>query len=247
MVDVAASPGDKSVRPEPTGERVLTLTGAGASLGTGIGPAVLVGGDVPEPPDTPFTGDCQPELARSEEALAAIAADLEDRGHRAGGEAQAVLEAQAQMARDPGLAQEVIRQVNEGRTAARAVYEAFGTYRAQLALAGDYMAARVADLDDIRDRVVARLLAVAVPGIPSLTTRSVLVARDLAPRRHRLVGSVACGRHRHRGGQSHLPHGDHRAGDERADGCGLRRGDLRDPQRSEAPGRWNRRRNPGGA
>ncbi len=147
----------------------------------GIGPAVLVGGEVPEPPDMPFAGDRQAELARGEEALAAVAADLEDRGRRAGGEAQAVLEAQALMVRDPDLAQKVTRHVKEGRTAARAVYEAFTTYRALLALASDYVAARVADLDNIRDRVVARLLGVAVPGIPSLTTPSVLVARDLPP------------------------------------------------------------------
>src|SRR4249919_676037 len=181
MAEVTASRGDESVQPAPAGEGVVTLTGVGASLGMGIGPAVLVGGEVPEPPDTTFTGDRQAELARCEDALAAVAADLEDRGRRAGGDAQAVLEAQALMARDPDLAQEVIRHVSEGRTAARAVHEAFGTYRALLALAGDYMAARVADLDDIRDRVVARLLGVAAPGIPSLTTPSVLVARDLAP------------------------------------------------------------------
>jgi phosphotransferase system enzyme I (PtsI) len=85
------------------------------------------------------------------------------------------------MARDPGLAEEVARRLGGGATAARAVYDAFGTYRALLARAGEYMAARVADLDDLRDRVVARLLGVAAPTMPSLTTRSVLVARDLAP------------------------------------------------------------------
>jgi phosphotransferase system enzyme I (PtsI) len=34
----------------------------------------------------------------------------------------------------------------------RGVYEAFGTYRKLLGGAGEYMAARIADLDDIRDR-----------------------------------------------------------------------------------------------
>jgi phosphotransferase system enzyme I (PtsI) len=181
VAEVTASRRDESVQPALAGDGVVTLSGVGASLGMGVGPAVLVGGEVPEPPDTPFTGDRQAELVRGEDALAVVAADLEDRGRRAGGDAQAVLEAQALTARDPGLAQEVFRHVNERKTAARAVYEAFGTYRALLALAGDYMAARVADLDDIRDRVVAHLLGVAVPGVPSLTTRSVLVARDLAP------------------------------------------------------------------
>jgi phosphotransferase system enzyme I (PtsI) len=43
------------------------------------------------------------------------------------------------------------------------------------------MAARVADLDDIWDRVAARLLGVPIPGVPDPCHPFVLVARDLAP------------------------------------------------------------------
>lgn len=43
------------------------------------------------------------------------------------------------------------------------------------------MAERVRDIEDVRDRVVAELLGVEPPGVPELTTPSVLVARDLAP------------------------------------------------------------------
>jgi phosphotransferase system enzyme I (PtsI) len=46
---------------------------------------------------------------------------------------------------------------------------------------GEYFAARVTDLDDIRNRTVARLLNVPAPGIPELTEPSILVALDLAP------------------------------------------------------------------
>jgi phosphotransferase system enzyme I (PtsI) len=47
--------------------------------------------------------------------------------------------------------------------------------------AGGYLAERVTDLRDVRDRAVARLLGVADPGVPELTEPSVIVARDLAP------------------------------------------------------------------
>lgn len=57
-----------------------------------------------------------------------------------------MLEAQALMARDPDLATEVARHIAAGSTAARAVYDAFGTYRTVIAAAGGYIAGRVADL-----------------------------------------------------------------------------------------------------
>jgi phosphotransferase system enzyme I (PtsI) len=46
---------------------------------------------------------------------------------------------------------------------------------------GGYMAERVTDLKDVRDRTVARLLGQAEPGVPALTTPSILAAVDLAP------------------------------------------------------------------
>jgi phosphotransferase system enzyme I (PtsI) len=46
---------------------------------------------------------------------------------------------------------------------------------------GGYMADRVSDLDDVRDRTVARLLGQPMPGIPERDLPFVLVADDLAP------------------------------------------------------------------
>jgi len=82
---------------------------------------------------------------------------------------------------DPDLATEVARHIAAGSTAARAVYDAFGTYRTVIAAAGGYIAGRVADLDDVRHRTVARLSGLPPPGLPALTGPAVLVARDLAP------------------------------------------------------------------
>jgi phosphotransferase system enzyme I (PtsI) len=50
-----------------------------------------------------------------------------------------------------------------------------------LQAAGGYMAERARDVADVRDRIVAALLGVTPPGVPELTSPSVLVARDLAP------------------------------------------------------------------
>ncbi|MGO4419093.1 phosphoenolpyruvate--protein phosphotransferase, partial [Streptomyces sp. MCAF7] len=96
-------------------------------------------------------------------------------------EAQAVLEAQAMMAQDPELMADVERRIAVGSTAERAVYDAFAAYRALLAGAGEYLAGRVADLDDVRNRIVARLLGVPMPGVPDSDQPYVLIARDLAP------------------------------------------------------------------
>jgi len=43
------------------------------------------------------------------------------------------------------------------------------------------MAERVADLDDVRDRTIARLLGQPLPGVPERDTPFILVADDLAP------------------------------------------------------------------
>ncbi|MEU8797856.1 phosphoenolpyruvate--protein phosphotransferase [Spirillospora sp. NPDC048819] len=162
------------------------LQGAGVSPGVGAGPVRSIAGAVPEPPaGSRHGGDAAAERDTALAALEAVAADLEERGGRAAEAGNTagrdVLNAQALMARDPGLADGVRTKIDEGAAAARAVFEAFGFYREMLAGAGEYMAARVSDLDDIRDRAIARLLGLPVPGVPESDEPFVLVARDLAP------------------------------------------------------------------
>ncbi len=169
----------------------LPLKGVGVSPGVAIGPVVVMGGEVPEPPEgTVGSGDPAAEAAAARAALEAVAADLETRARAARGDAAEVLEAQVMMVRDPGLDEQVGQLASQGRSAARAVWEAFGVYRAVLAGAGEYMAARVADLDDLRARAVARLLGVPVPGVPDPGHPFVLVARDLAPADTALLDTV---------------------------------------------------------
>ncbi|MCT9093999.1 phosphoenolpyruvate--protein phosphotransferase [Streptomyces sp. ASQP_92] len=159
-----------------------TLRGVGVSHGVAIGEVRHMGTAVLEPPAKQIpASEHGREQGRARQAVEAVAADLMARGNLAGGEAQAVLEAQAMIAQDPELMSDVDRRIVVGSTAERAVYDAFSHYRELLAGAGEYMAGRVADLDDVRNRIVARLLGVPMPGVPDSDEPYVLIARDLAP------------------------------------------------------------------
>jgi phosphotransferase system enzyme I (PtsI) len=116
-----------------------TLRGVGVSHGVAIGPVRHMGTAVLEPPAKQIPEQDAPrEQNRAQQAVEAVAADLVARGNLAGGEAQAVLEAQAMMAQDPELMADVERRIAVGSSAERAIYDAFAAYRALLAAAGDY-------------------------------------------------------------------------------------------------------------
>ena len=157
------------------------IQGIGVGRGIATGPVLTMPEPLPEPTDTLFTGDAEAEKSVVLEALEAVAVELDERGSRAGGDAQHVLEAQAMMARDPGIVDGVNERIDDGRTGERAVFEAFEAYREMLVALGGYMAERSADLADISQRVVAKLRGVPAPGVPESDTPFILVARDLAP------------------------------------------------------------------
>lgn len=146
--------------------------------GVGIGRGVVAGRVVRLPPYEPLTGD---PVMSAPIALARVAADLRDLARKATPEGAEVLEAQAMMASDPMLADEVARLTDDGAPAPRAISVALDHYARQLAASGGYLAARVADLEDIKRRGVAACLGVALPGLPHPGHPYVLVAHDLAP------------------------------------------------------------------
>ncbi|NII50128.1 phosphotransferase system enzyme I (PtsI) [Frigoribacterium endophyticum] len=136
---------------------------------------------LPEPGTEARTADAPAELARVRESLEAVAADLTARGEKAGGEAKDVLDAQALMAQDPTLVDDVEQRIDGGVTGERAVFEAFGAFQEMLVGMGGYMAERATDLGDVAQRVIAALRGVPAPGVPESDTPFVLVAPDLAP------------------------------------------------------------------
>ncbi|MDR5698378.1 phosphoenolpyruvate--protein phosphotransferase [Agromyces aerolatus] len=157
------------------------IQGIGIGQGVALGPVVRMADPLPEPVDRPSHLDPEREEARARASLSMVADDLQRRGARAGGAAKDVLEAQAMMAEDPTLMDDVVKRLADGKTAERAVYEAFAAFRDLLAGMGGYLGERAADLDDVSQRVVANLLRLPAPGVPSPGHPFVLVARDLAP------------------------------------------------------------------
>ncbi|MEE6388198.1 phosphoenolpyruvate--protein phosphotransferase [Microbacterium paraoxydans] len=157
------------------------LRGVGIGLGVAQGPVVRMTEALPAPENTPSTAGADAERARVREAVAVVAQELTQRGEAAGGAAQEVLEAQAMIAEDPTLQDEVDSRIDAGATAEWAVHDAFAGFRATLEAVGGYLGERAADLDDIAQRVLARLRGVEAPGVPDPGHPFVLVARDLAP------------------------------------------------------------------
>ncbi|GAA1249312.1 phosphotransferase system enzyme I (PtsI) [Microbacterium phyllosphaerae] len=157
------------------------LRGVGIGLGVAQGVVVRMTEALPAPENTPSTQGVDAERARVREAVAAVAQELTARGETAGGSAQEVLEAQAMIAEDPTLQDEVDSRIDDGATAEWAVHDAFAGFRATLEAVGGYLGERAADLDDIAQRVLARLRGVDAPGVPDPGHPFVLVARDLAP------------------------------------------------------------------
>src|SRR4029453_17770044 len=153
-----------------------SLSGIGVSPGVAAGPVAQMAPPPVVPTDASPSGDPEAENQAAMAAMQAVATSLEERASRAPQEAASVLAAQAMMAVDPTLGSKVTDAVQAGKAAITAVVEAFEEFRGMLAAAGPYMAERVTDLDDLRNRTVATLLGVPAPGHPF-----VLVALDLAP------------------------------------------------------------------
>jgi len=157
------------------------LRGVGIGLGVAQGPIARMAEPLPAPKDVKSELSVDDETARVREAIGAVARELEARGAQAGGAARDVLEAQAMIAEDPTLEAEVDSRLAAGKTGEFAVHDAFASFREQLVALGGYLGERAADLDDVAQRVIARLRGVAAPGIPDPGHPFVLVAKDLAP------------------------------------------------------------------
>jgi phosphotransferase system enzyme I (PtsI) len=157
------------------------LTGAGIGQGIALGPVLRMSDPLPEPADVASERTPDEERARVAEAVAAVGADLRVRAAKVSGTAADVLEAQAMMAEDTTLADDISQRISTGKTAERAVFEAFRVFREMLIDLGGYMGERANDLDDVSQRVIAVLSGRSAPGVPESDEPYVLVARDLAP------------------------------------------------------------------
>ncbi|MEU7874398.1 phosphoenolpyruvate--protein phosphotransferase [Dactylosporangium sp. NPDC049140] len=157
------------------------LSGIGVSPGRAAGPVLRLA-PPPSLPPPPAVVDAEAERAAVRAAVAAVAAELTRRADAAAEAAVAeVLRAQVLMATDEMLADAADAAIEAGAAAPHALAAALAEHRAAFEAAGGYLAERVADLDDLRDRLVAACLGLPMPGIPSPGHPFILVARDLAP------------------------------------------------------------------
>ncbi|MDQ0423952.1 phosphoenolpyruvate--protein phosphotransferase [Cellulomonas iranensis] len=161
------------------------VTGIGVSPGRAVGPVVHLPDAVAEPPAgrrLPPGADTDGAAEEVARAAAAVRDELDAAADAADGEVAALLYATAAMAADPSLVADAQHRVRtEHLVPERAVWEAADAVCAQLEALGGYMAERVRDVLDVRDRLVARLTGQQAPGVPVRTSPYVLVAHDLAP------------------------------------------------------------------
>ncbi|CAB4337229.1 unannotated protein [freshwater metagenome] len=129
----------------------------------------------------------QPVAATAHEVFAAldsVATDLEQRAEAVTlAVAKEVLGAQAMIARDPALVEAIAARLLDDKIhpdVRGAITDAFAGFRDALLSLGGYFAERVADLDEIRDRTVARLSGLETSAL-TLSKPGVIVATDLTP------------------------------------------------------------------
>jgi phosphotransferase system enzyme I (PtsI) len=142
---------------------------------TGLSPdAVAAYGDGGHP-------DPDAALAAYDVAVGQVAESFRAKAATRTGATAEVLTASAGLATDRGLRAAVRKNHKAGHPLRPAVEAAVEQFAGIFAGMGGLMAERVTDLRDIHARVVARLVGVAEPGVPTPTAPSVLVAGDLAP------------------------------------------------------------------
>lgn len=194
----ASVPAEAPTSP-PDPDRVVApgsvLRGRGVSPGRVAAPVVHLAPPLPEPDPATVVAvaDRDSEVSAIEWAAVAVADQLRSRTAQATGETRAILDASRLLASDPELVSEATELVrSKGRTAARAVWETAVVHEKALAALGGRMAERIADIRDVRDRIIAEILEVDMPGVPEREEPFVLVAVDLAPADTALLAGGAC-------------------------------------------------------
>lgn len=137
--------------------------------------------ELPDPHST-ISGDrTESEIERLQVAAGQVSDGLKERADHATGHAAEVLLATAKLALDKGWHRTAVKAIRGGSPAESAVVIAIDKFSDMLKSAGGLMAERVTDLEDVRDRVIARLRGEDEPGLPSISSPSILLAEDLAP------------------------------------------------------------------
>jgi phosphotransferase system enzyme I (PtsI) len=157
------------------------LTGIPASSGAAIGPFFLLNTNIPAADAQLSQLSAEQETQSLTAAIARVGADLDARAGRTTGELHEILVAMAEIATDPAIAEEAAAFIAGGRTASYAIVKATEVFQELLTASGGYLAERVSDVANIRDRVLCEIAGISYPEIPHFDVPTVLIAQDLSP------------------------------------------------------------------
>jgi phosphotransferase system enzyme I (PtsI) len=164
-----------SARPDAVTE--IHLTGRAASPGLAIGPVAVLSAAVAS---RAATGDPARETAALKAAIESATADIAQLIATVKDEAADILEFQVAMLEDDALAEGAYDAISAGVAADHAWRSALDAeIRGYRAAEDEYFRARVADLVDIRDRVLAHLSGATT--VTKITGGSVVAGDDISP------------------------------------------------------------------
>lgn len=174
--------GEELAEANPAPVAAARVARLGVSPGRAVGRAVVLRDATDAPAAGRIAeGDREAAAQRVRDACSSVANEYRERAAKLHGQAVDVLTATAAIAEDPAIGAAAVVLVRGGVVADRAVWDAVAVVIAQYRAAGGVLAARVRDLEDVRDRIIAALRGEPSPGIPLDGEPFVLVARDLAP------------------------------------------------------------------
>ena len=157
------------------------FSGIPASTGAAIGPFYLLNTIIPKVTAQPSHQSFEAEGHALNLAIKRVGLDLEARAARTSGELQEILLATAEIATDPAIAEEAAGFIASGHTASYAMVKATEVFQELLAASGGYLAERVSDVANIRDRVLCEIAGISYPEIPQFDVPTILIAQDLSP------------------------------------------------------------------
>jgi phosphotransferase system enzyme I (PtsI) len=159
----------------------MELKGLSASSGAAVGPFFLLSTNIPTPSSQMSQLSFEQEGHLLNLAIKRVGQDLETRAARTVGELHDILLATVEIATDPAIAEEAAGFIASGHTASYAIVKATEVFQELLRASGGYLAERVSDVANIRDRVLCEIAGITYPEIPHFDEPTILIAQDLSP------------------------------------------------------------------
>ena len=159
----------------------MELKGLSASSGAAVGPFFLLSTNIPTPNSQMSQLSFEQEGHLLNLAIKRVGQDLEARAARTVGELHDILLATVEIAKDPAIAEEAAGFIASGHTASYAIVKATEGFQELLRASGGYLAERVSDVANIRDRVLCEIAGITYPEIPHFDEPTILIAQDLSP------------------------------------------------------------------